>query len=263
MKTTHFNPVGTGRDHQRQMDQRRNLEQKLRMTMKDLVNGTYSRLKKLHIPGTGYPWVQVQRMQIQGIEGYAAIDGYDSFNAPFVKMSARDAVSAIINHHGLFATAEPLRKEGFAPVFLTHHVTDYATLDRLGNDVSEMFDLTLIMVWTGNEIQPQVLPNCRIHEELQIAIGNDQDCLIHRIGRENDLRQIGQYGLRFEESKTSMTGRLLSKNREQYEETATEAIRDFLTQTFLSGLKWGEEYEDPQPRQDTVHEELPLLTLAV
>lgn len=77
-------------------DKMRSLAFQLKMLMSDHVNGDFNHRTKENKPGTGRPWTQVEPVRIYGIDGWAAVDGFERFNQPFVPLTQNDAVSAVL-----------------------------------------------------------------------------------------------------------------------------------------------------------------------
>ena len=222
----------------------RTLSFKLKTAISDAVNGSYNYATKENRPGTGRPWVQTQPFKINGIEGWAAVDGFDSFNSTFVDLSAREIVSAVLNGYGIFATAMPLMKDECFPAFVTHHITDKLSLERLTGDLANMFDLAIVLTMKKESIQPEILPSCRLAFKLQTALENDLDCLAHRLGTENDLQKASHYGVKMDDSNTQILGKFTKIEMSEFSDIIVKSVREFLLFSFDSGMKWGETIED-------------------
>ncbi len=166
------------------------------------------------------------------------VDAFDFINQRFVPLTPRDVVSAVHNHRGFFASTASLRDGDYDPVFLTHHVTDYDPLDRFRADVAGRFDLGLIMTWQGEEIHREVLPFCRVDEEIQKAIDGGFDLLAVRIGTEKDFRRVAQFGMRLDKSNAYTLG-LSAKADPQYLQTLLQnSVGEMLPELFDGNIQW-------------------------
>ena len=213
------------------------------------------------IPGTGHPWVQVLRYRFGRIDGWLALDAFDSVNEAFRRPKRDQAIATILEECGVYATTESLYRETYPPVFLTHHVAREASLDRLRADLDYMFGLSLVLRWTHENgedyIEKDILPQCRVLPLIHAAVKEGQRLIVHRIGTEQNLRHIAKHGAKTTERNTDMLGRFHAHERQDIEEWISADARMWLEKTFDAGLVWGKDMDNPT---GDIHEEvLPAL----
>ena len=231
-------------DHENNSSQVRSLRFKTRNTFSDFYKGTFLYKTQENKPGTGHPWVQIEPIKIHGINGWAAVDAFDSFGSTFVPLSQRDVVSAVLNNRGVFATAEPITASELFPKFITHPITGKMSLERLVYDLKDMFGLSVVLLWKDGQPETGVLPHCRIDSFIQEKIDLDYEFVVHRVGTEMDFRKAAQFGVAMNEGNIYSLGTFTKADFDMIEENLMNTIRAFLLETFDSGIRWGEEAED-------------------
>ena len=226
----------------------------LRRLAENTPVGEYDKTTRQHVPETGRRWVQVQRLRVDGIDGYAFVDAFNSINQRFRKLTSREVVTSIINGKGFFATADPLSRLEFDPVFLTHHVTTFETLDRLRSDLAKMFDLVAVLTWKEEEVECTAQPNCRDDALIEVecnalpncwvdslisdAIDNDYGLLAVRIGTEKDFRRVAEHGITLNRDNTHMYGEY-PKTDPRVKNLVLDGVRELCKEWFDSGTWWG------------------------
>jgi|GEM_PF-3294277 len=228
-------------DHENNSSQVRSLRFKTRNTFSDFYKGTFLYKTQENKPGTGHPWVQIEPIKIHGINGWAAVDAFDSFGSTFVPLSQRDVVSAVLNSRGIFATAEQIAASDLFPKFVTHPITGKMSLERLVYDLKDMFGLSVVLLWKDGVPETEVLPHCRIDAFIQDRIDLDYDFVVHRVGTEMDFRKAAQFGVTMNEGNIYSLGTFTKADFDIIEENLLNTIRAFLLETFDSGIRWGEE----------------------
>jgi hypothetical protein len=231
-----------------EQEKMRTLQFKLRHLVDDIVKGDYDRNSRQRVPGTGRPWVQAFRTQIDGIEGFALIDAFGTIDHLFPKLNTRSIVSAVINRKGFFVTADSLSRYDYDPAILSHHVTTYDTLDRLRRDAAEKFDLSIVLRWEEDYIQPAVMPTCWVDHDIEDAVENNNPLLVVRIGRENDFHRIAKHGIQLNRDNTFCFGRFDKKDDPQFLQTKVmEAVQSSCREMFGAGPRWN--VNNPAPVQ--------------
>lgn len=220
-------------------DKMRILDRKLHHFVTDAVDGRFNRESKEHVDGTGRPWIQRQRITIDGIDGWALVDGFDFLGHAFVKLTPQEVVSAVLNRCGLFMTTASMHRSQFGPAYLTHHVQTFDTLDRLKFDTAWMFDLAVLLTFKENEIEREVMPYCRIDSELRQAGENETPALYCRIGTENDFRKIARYGIKLSDSEFHTIGHPSNFANEDLETIIRGACEQYVALAFEAGYHWG------------------------
>jgi len=208
----------------------------LRRLAENTPVGEYDKTTRQHVPETGRRWVQVQRIRVDGIEGYAFVDAFNSINQRFRKLTSQEVASLVVNGKGFFATADPLSQHDFDPVFLTHHVTTFETLDRLRSDLARMFDLVAVLTWKDDGGDCTAVPNCWVDALISDAIDNNYDLLAVRIGTEKDFRRVAEHGITKEY--VQMFGKS-PKSDPQLHNLVLNGVRELCKEWFDSGIQWG------------------------
>jgi hypothetical protein len=228
-------------NHENNSSQQRSLQFKLKTTISDFIKGTYNYTTKKNKPGTGHPWVQIQPIRIFEIDGWAAVDAFDSFGTTFVPLTQRDVLSAVLNNRGIFATAAPIASNELFPKFITHHITEKMSLDRFTRDLKEMFSLSVVLQWKGDQAETEVLPNCRIDSHIQERIDLGYEFVVHRVGMEMDFRKMAEFGVEMNDGNLYSLGTFTKADFDIIGENLVNTIRTFLLNTFDSDIQWGEE----------------------
>jgi len=233
--------VSTHRADENSGSQLRSLQFKMKNTFSDFVKGTYIYKTKENKPETGHPWVQIQQVTIHGITGWVAVDAFDSIGTAFVPLTPRDALSAVLNYRGIFATAAPIAASELFPKFITHHITGKMSLDRLAHDLKEMFDLSVVLQWKNGVPETEVLPNCRVDSCIQEKIEQDYEFVVRKVGTEMDFRKAAKFGVDINGGNLYSLGEFTKPDIDIIEENLMSCIRTLLTELFDSGIRWGEE----------------------
>jgi len=181
---------------------------------------------------------------IHGIAGWVAVDAFDNIGNTFVPLTSRDALSAVLNYRGIFATTAQFTAGELFPKFITHLITDKMCLDRLAHGLKEMFDLSVILQWKNGEPKTEVLPNCRVDSYLQERIEQDYEFVVRRIGTEMDFRKAAEFGVDMNGGNLYSLGEFTKPDLDIIEENLMNCIRTLLTELFDSGVRWGEESAD-------------------
>lgn len=220
-------------------DMRRNLEKKLRHTVSDSIRGLFDRELQQHDPKTGRRWVWKQATRLHGISGVAIVDAYHQFDCKFTQLREEEILDAISGGRALFVTTDPLHDDEFCPEFVTHHVTEFLTLDRLRFQIAEMFDLTVFISWNDEDIRANILPCCQVDEYRKEAVGLGHGYLYYRIGTEKDMRRILRSGLKMDHRSTRTSHRLSESEKDNCAAHAMKTIGIFVESIFDSELQWG------------------------
>jgi len=236
--------VPTHRADENNGSQLRSLQFKMKNTFSDFVKGTYIYKTKENKPETGHPWVQIQQVTIHNIPGWVAVDAFDSIGNTFVPLTPRDALSAVLNYRGIFATAAPIAASELFPKFVTHHITDKISLERLTRDLKEMFDLTVVLQWKDGVPETDVLPNCRVDSYIQEKIEQEYEFVVRKVGTEMDFRKAAKFGVDMNDGNLYSLGVFTKPDIDIIEENLKNSICAFLTHLFDSGIRWGEESEE-------------------
>lgn len=220
-------------------EMRKILEKKLRHTISDSIRGLFDQENQQHDLRTGRPWIQKQAIRIDGINGIALVDAYEQFDRKFVQLKQETVLGMVRHKSGLFVTADPLHDDEFCPEFVTHHVTDFITLDRLRFQIAEMFDLSFFMSWDNENFHSYVRPYCHVESLRKEAESLGKGYLHYRIGTEKDVRRILRSGLKMNHQTTKTSHRLSESERDTCAAKAMEAISEFVRDIFDSGDRWG------------------------
>ena len=204
------------------------------------VLGDYDRNTKAYKPRTGRPWIQRQRMVIDGVDGYVLTNGFNYINQTFVPLDVNAAVSGIVNYQALFAAIRPYPGD-VLPAFFTNLVTDKISKARFRNDIEDMFDLSLVLTWgTDNMITPDMMPRCDVQEFFTKNIEKRFRTLVIRIGSEKDLMEVAQNGCECNDQNTYTYGRFHSGELAYIKSVALSATQNFVAQT--DDIRFGEQW---------------------
>lgn len=215
------------------------LARRVKQIVSDAVKGKYNCRRQDNEPGTGRPWVQTKLIRVDGILGWSAIDAFDDQNVEFGELTDETVRIAHGLRHGIFASSQAISADEPRADYLTNHVTGTASLDRLKADLAEKFDLSLVFLWEGDEIDMKIWPNCRSFQIMSAATEKDVQCVIRRLGTENDLRQAAQFGFSLKSEKTRFRHRLTKEYIDYLEEHGQNFLRKFVAATFDNGIAWG------------------------
>lgn len=238
---------------------RQDLEKKLRHLISDSTRGRYDHEEQSHDPRTGRPWIQKQSIKLFGINGTALVDGYESFAERFKQLRQETVLQMIESGCGLFVTTDPLQNDEFCPEFVTHHITEDVSLDRLRFQIAEMFDLAFFISWNGEEFVANIYPMCVAENMRKEAASKGLRYLRYRIGTEVMLRRVLRSGLRMNHETTTTSHRLNEQEKDFCAAHAMTAIQKFVTEVFDSGDQWGVATSMPVEQTTETTDESPTL----
>ncbi len=236
----------------RNEDQQAFLDRRVRLIISDAVKGRYVYKRKENEPGTGRPWVQTALMEVDGIRGWSAIDAFDDQNVEFAALTGQAVRVAHGLKQGIFVSTETIPAGEIRAEYLTHHIQNATSLDRLKADLAEKFDLSLFFLWEGQEIIMSVLPNCRSFQIMSQATEQRGQCVVHRLGTENNLRHAATHGLNLKNGKTRFLRRLTPEYIDHLQEHGKTFLGEYLKATFDNGITWGwaKHHADPESPVD-------------
>lgn len=243
-------------NRQQKQDSLAYLTTRVRQIVSDTVKGKFNFQRQDNEPGTGRPWVQTKLIRVDGILGWSAIDAFDDQNVEFGELTDETVRIAHGLQCGIFATTQPLSSEQPRGEYLTHHVTNKHSLDRLKADLAEKFDLALVFLWEDQEISMCIQPNCRSFQTMAWAAGRGVQCVIRRLGTENDLRQAARFGFSLKSDRTRFRLRLTKEYIAYLEKEGQSFLRKYVAATFDNGIAWGwplalrSDSESPSARLD-------------
>ena len=218
---------------------RQDLEKKLRHLVSDSIRGRYDHEEQQHDPRTGRPWIQKQSIKLFGINGTALVDGFETFGERFMQLKPETVLERVRNGCGLFVTTDPLQNDEFCPEFVTHHITEDVSLDRLRFQIAEAFDLAFLISWHDKEFAANIYPMCVAEIERKNAAAHGHAWLRYRIGTEAEFRRILRSGLRMNHGTTMTSHRLQEWEKDLCAVQAVTAIQTFVTEIFDIDVKWG------------------------